>query len=222
MKKRLLFITVIALMIGMCGCMDNNKSSIIADQARTYLREKYDQDFQTISIIDKSIDVPFEELCFRPDNYPEEVVTVYRYKSKDGEGHYFTDDFYRVIIRDDYKTKIQTIIDGKLKRNIFCFNFTASYFPDELDVSYGLDKALENFHVSLFANIYVFVPQNENGITENTGDALENEFRNNSIDCYFAIYEVDNSSFDSLTEENCKSYLSDHYELKPVCKRTVK
>lgn len=218
-RLALVFILISSIMVGVCGCMGEGKSST-AEQALAYLQDKYNQEFQIISSIDSSLDVPYDEIFFQTSTYPNETVTVFR--KKDNNGFYFVDDYYKLIVSDEYNELLQSVIGSCLSEKKVYFDFTADYYPAELDASYSLVDALNNFSDSLFANIYVFVPSSTSDMSEKLRSEIENTLRSNGMICYFALYEINDNDYSSLDSNSYEEYLSSNYQLNPVFKTTVR
>ena len=194
------------------------KTSVV-EQALTYLQNKYDQNFTIIASIDGSLDVPYDEMFFQSESYPGEIITVYR--KKDHNEFYFFDDFYKVIVNDEYDRLLQSVVSGILNENKIYFNFVASYFPTELDASYNLEEARNSFDLSFAANIYVFVPNGRFDISEDMCKEIESALRSCEIHGYFALYEIEDVDYSSLSKNSYESYLSGHYQSNPVFKVTL-
>lgn len=201
--------------------MNSDEARRIAEQAQTYLQKKYNQDFQIISLIDKSIDVPYEEIHLCPATNPEDMVTVYHSQELNDENFYFSDNYYRIIVRDEFEKKIHSIIDSRFDRCKIFFGFTASFFPDELDASFSLDDALEKYSDALFVNIFVFIPEENAHAVDSTWKDIWNDYQANRIACYFAFYGLNDTDFHLMDGEAFKHFWSINHAARPIIAKTV-
>lgn len=213
-----IIISILTLM-GMSGCMRGNRANL-NEQAKAYLEEKYNESFTIKASIDKSIDVQYEELFFISETHPDDIVTVYH--EKDDSGYYFQDNYYGILVRNEYEQKLKNIIGKHLENYKVYFNFTASYFPDDLNASSSLSDAMQNYENSFYANVYLFI--SDKSIDGQSADYSEipNELEAQKMYCYFAVYEVTEEKYSSFTEDNYGEYLSSSYKLNPTYKMIVR
>lgn len=221
-KKIFLISVSVLIAVGVCGCTIKNDPYKIEEQTCAYMREKYHQEFQMVSYASGSIDVSFDEISLHSEKFPEADIKVYRDRKADGSGFAYSDNYYGFLVHDAYNEKLHSIIAPQKEQCKFFFSFTASYYPDALNASVGLEEALSKYSESLFTNIFVYIPESDADFSEETWNSIKKELQENKMPCFFAAYVLDEADYDSLCEENYKEYLSKHYKLKSLVSETVR
>lgn len=99
-KYKQLFLLLISLILvmGVCGCMSDNKAEKIKDKALEYLNDNYDDTFTALGYSDGDWAYDYSTVNFTSKKYSASVeVRVY-----EENGIYsFKDDYFKLIMNDD-------------------------------------------------------------------------------------------------------------------------
>lgn len=220
MKKTVLFLMVVSLMIGVCGCgMKSN------DEKRSFvlkhMENKYSGSFEIVSFIAKNIDMPYDELVIQ-DQYGNKF---FAYIKEDEHGNEIVQDaYYGVLKADDYDKILRSILDKYFSDYKFFSNFTAGYFDNKYDCNYALSDALKENKVQFFSDNYVFIcEENLMSMDEAVYDKLTSEFEDNGLTLYIAVYSVSAEELNRIDEaEDVNLFLPGDYKVNPVFKKTIK
>lgn len=88
-EKIAIGIVSIILMLGMCGCMSNNNDSkkdvvqqegSVKDMMMEHMREKYNEEFEFVSINTEVWTAPYTEMIVKSEKFPNHRIVVQRYK----------------------------------------------------------------------------------------------------------------------------------------------
>ena len=108
-KKIVILFFSLLMLLGVNGCM-NNKIDY-SGEAKKYLENKYNQDFSLVEVIYPSVDIPYAEILFQSERYPNETIIVCR------ESGTFSDNYYGIMARDVCRTKISFILNKYFEEN---------------------------------------------------------------------------------------------------------
>ena len=89
-EKIAIGIVSIILMLGMCGCMSNSndsknkdvvqKEGSVKDMMTEHMREKYNEEFEFVSINTEVWTAPYTEMIVKSEKFPNHRIVVQRYK----------------------------------------------------------------------------------------------------------------------------------------------
>ena len=192
MKRTVLFLMVIFLIIGACGCgmkrIKNEKNNITP-----YLEEKYRESFTLVSYEIRSIDVPYDEaVCV---NVHGEKVKVYvRYEDT---GVVMFDDYYGTLKMPEYYENLQYVLK---EQNIACMLFTqfnANYFNPKYNHETPLLQAMEESKDQFYTRTTLFVRETEQ-FGQVAFERLCDILLAKNMTMYLAVYKVDESTYSIL------------------------
>ena len=216
MKKIVLFLFVIFLMMGECGCgMKNTKAVVLS-----HLESKYGGSFEMISFHGRNIDMPYDEIVMQ-DQYGNKF---YVYIEKDDNGkEVIKDQYYGILKEDEYAQIVRDILDKYLQDYKFFPNFTASFFDNKYDGEYALSDALREEKYQFFSNNYIFMSEdNLRSVSESTFDELTKELENNGFSMFIAIHSVSSEELNNIDEtKDVNNFLPDDYPVDPVYEKTI-
>jgi len=133
MKKTILFLMVIFLMIGACGCMLNNnenKAEIIKDAALKHLEQNYSDSFKPLGYVSDDWAYDYSTVSFESKKYDDTVeVRVY---SGDSE-YIFEDNYFTLVMHDDSEEFFDRIIRGYGLSAVVKTKFVSFSLPKNLD-----------------------------------------------------------------------------------------
>lgn len=219
MKKTVLFLMVISLMIGVCGCgmKSNNEKK---NSALNHMESKYGGSFEIVSFTSKNIDMPYDELVIQ-DQYGN---NFFAYIKDDGYGNEIVQDaYYGVLKADDYDKILRSILDKYFTDYKFFSHFTASYFDNKYDSNYALSDALKENKAQFFSDNYVFIcEENQMPMDETAYEKLTHEFEDNGLSLYIAVYNVSAEELNRIDEtKDVNFFLPSDYRVNPVFKKTI-
>ena len=220
MKKTVLFLMVIFLMIGACGCGMRNIDERKA-VALNHIEDKYSGTFEVVSFTSKNIDIPYDEIVMRDQNGKKFFV----YIDEDDDGNErIQDGYYGVLKADEYRKTLITILDKYFTNYKFFTNFTANYFDNKYDENYDLSVALRTDKTQFFSKNYIFVSEEclEN-VSQTVYEELSKELESNVLTLYIAIYRVGIGEIGNIDEtKDVNLFLPDDYRAEPEFKITIK
>ncbi len=209
MKKIVLNLTCFIILVGFITSCSNN----IPQKAKKYLENKYGESFILNSSIGSSTDQSNYEIFFYSESHPNNIVKVY-YENKE-----FKDNYYGILINDEYKLMLDSILNKHFNQIKYYFNFTANYFDSSLVNKNQFQDAISHFKESFYSNTLIFI-NDDNNLTEYEFNNILNELQNKGLTGYIAIYRLSTSEYDSITDSNYNKFLSESYEIKPIFKAT--
>ena len=217
MKKTVLFLLVIFLVIGACGCgmktMKNERNNIVP-----YLEEKYGEEFTLVSYDMRSIDVPYDEaICVNALGQKLKVYVDY----EDGST-VITDNYYGTLRMPQYREVLQEIFKVIPCDFKFCTHFTAGFFDSEYDKDTPLSVALAEKKAQFFTNTFFFVPEDAE-IDETMLSQIREACLAKNITMYFAVYKMDAQTYAAIDEtQQGSTYIRFEDGDKPLYEITIK
>ncbi len=192
----------------------NNKIDY-SGEAKKYLENKYNQDFSLVEVIYPSVDIPYAEILFQSERYPNETIIVCR------ESGTFSDNYYGIMARDVCRTKISFILNKYFEENKFTFNFGASYFPDEATDIDKFDEYRVKYPYHFDVNVHVLVRRSD-AINEELFNDVCSDFESNKYCGYIALYEISSEEYDRLDSQNSIDQYVDDYPTIPPFNKVLK
>ncbi len=116
MNKRIPLLFMVAIiMMGVCGCMTNNRSNSaesVRDSALSYLCGKYNDTFVAKGYSDSNWAYDYAAVTFFSEKFPEELVEVRVYKNEDGT-YRFEDNYFRFSMADSAVCYLESLLEHK-------------------------------------------------------------------------------------------------------------
>ncbi|MBP3441240.1 MAG: hypothetical protein J6L62_00415 [Clostridia bacterium] len=189
-------------------------------QALNHLNEKYDEPFEVISHIPKSIDVGYDEIICK--NTRNEKIRVLIY---DDENNYeIHDDYYGTLKKAEYKNLLSDSISAGISEYKHFVSFRAGHFDNEYTKDISLSVALKENPTQFYCNNYIFVSETvAEQFTESAFDEICNDLKSRGYSLYLAVYKVSDSDFAEINEdESIDTYLSHNGSQTLLFKAIVK
>ena len=220
MKKTVLFLMVIFLMIGACGCgmRNTDEKKVIA---LNHIEDKYSGSFEVVSFTSRNIDMPYDEIVMMDRRGNKFFVYI---EEDDNGNEIIQDGYYGVLKAGEYRETIENILDKYFTNYKFFSNFTASYFDNKYDEAYDLSEALRVDKTQFFSKNYVFVSEEclEN-MSQTVYEELSSEFESNGLSLYIAVYRASVDEIAGIDEtKDVNLFLPDDYRVEPEFKSTIK
>lgn len=130
--KRLAFLLIALLSIGVCGCMsgeDTNQPERMKDMALAYLNEHYDDVFMPLSYFDGDWAYEYESITFTSEKFPDAIVEVRGYKNDNGS-YRFKDNYYHCYMLDGAVSYGKELLAGE--NTVVKVRFANTVWSDEL------------------------------------------------------------------------------------------
>lgn len=155
MKKTVLFLVVILLLVGICGCdmktVSNEENDIVP-----FLQEKYGDTFTLLSYNVRNIDIPYDEaVC---ENSAGQKVKVY--VDYERGLAVLSDDYYGVLKLPEYSSNLRLIVDEYCNDYKLFTQFSANYFDGNYKKDTELKIALSENREQFYTRTVLFVPDN--------------------------------------------------------------
>lgn len=134
-KYKQLFLLLISLILimGVCGCMSNNKSNKAEetkDKALEYLNANYEDAFKALGYSDGDWAYDYSTVNFASEKYSESVeVRVY----EENGTYSFTDDYFKLYMENDAVTYFKNIVSKFGKECEIKVRFTSPELPASLN-----------------------------------------------------------------------------------------
>ena len=218
MKKILLYLAVIFLMIGVCGCMkgDLNQKELAID----HLENKYNEDFEIVSFESRNIDMNYDEVICKNDE--GEKITVYM--GEEENELVIVDNYYGIIKRAEYKKILSEVFDDFFPEYMHFFSFTASYYDNKFTKDVDIASALLENKEQFFSRNYIFINESSaEHLNESIFKDVCDAIKKRNLSLWVSIYSVSDDEF-ALMDENqdVDKYLPDDYDIEPLFKETIK
>ncbi len=206
-----------AVLLGTSGCFGGTNRK--KEKVLSHLESKYGESFEIVSFYGENIDMPYDEIICQNKNGELFSVSI----ENDGLKQIIHDDYYGIVIADEYREYVEEILDHYISDYKYFFNFTCGHFEDEFDASTQLSEALDVNATGMFTNNIVFVNQNTaKQLDEALFDALCNELRENSLEIYLAIYEKDDSEYAIIDEtQDVNQYILNDFGSVKIFAETI-
>lgn len=199
MKKTVLFIVLLMMTIGVCGCMRNKKVS--TNDVDTYLKDKYGNDFTYLS----------------KGNDPWAATTT-TYKYSDSEKNVFQVQVTGEYIADNYNSvlfdsEIQDYINSNIKTRCKVYASTEGEFSGK---SGKFDDC--NEYVGKCAVISLVIYLTDNGVKDQLSDELSELLPDSTLNVVLKIVSEEIYSGKSLADSDHTEYSdiisSDSFRIK--------
>lgn len=224
--KVIITVILVCSLILSAGCMStrygdyfNNNSTVFSKSSENvlnYLSNKYpnESSFTIDEQVGYGVDVNYTEYYCHSANNQRFVV----YENEDGS---FQDNYYGVLIYDDYKNRLDNILSDYFDNYKVYIRFTSNFFDDDIIDVDKFDDYLENDPQQFFADYFIFVSEDdkEKLISLDTSK-LNRELRGEFVNYFISINIVDDNVFNSDTLLNENTYLS--VEKTKVYSETIK
>ncbi len=204
-----IFLTVAIILIsGVSGCMDKNYD--FAGEAQKYLENKYHQKFDLVTVIYPSMDIPYAEILFSSDAYPNEKIVVCR------DSGTFSDNYYGIMAKAVCRDRIQTILNRHIQDAKFTFYFTSSYFPDEAVDMDDFDSYRVRYPEHFRTDIHILVPSSA-GQDQKLFDAVCSDLQSEHFGGYVALYPLAPEQYGALdSQESVDQYVDSYSSVPPL------
>lgn len=219
MKKHICAVAFVSaiILLSTCGCaggIEGQKKKVLE-----HLESKQGESFEIVSFYGENIDMPYDEIVCKNQNGD----LFYSYIKKENGKQVIHDDYFGIVIADEYRMHVEEILDRYISDYKYFFNFNCGHFDDNFDASTKLPEALETNQDQMFSNSYIFVNKSTAAkIDDATFDAMCSELRESGLLLYVAIYQKDDSDYEIIDETHeVDSYLPDDYRIDPIFKRTI-
>lgn len=220
MKKTGLFLLVLLLMIGVCGCgMKSSEAEKVV--ALNHVENKYGGSFEVVSYTAKNIDLPYDEVLMQDQAGSKFFV----YIKEDENGKMVVQDgYYGILKADEYHQILRDILDKHFTDYKLFSHFTASYFDNEYDGNYDLRDALKMNKAQFFSRNYIFVDEDDlSAVSEAAYEELSQEFEAHGLSLYIVVYSTSKEELETIDEtEDVNLFLPDDYRVNPIFKNTIK
>ena len=218
MKKTVLFLLVVSLMMGVCGCMSNYEQQKAA--ALEHLEEKYGKTFEIESFTARNMDMPYD-LYIMKDAAGNNFSLTVRY-AKDGKTE-IRDGYYGIAKAEEYQKQLRDVLDRHFVQYKLFTVFTAGYFDNRYDKDYPLAEALKENNMQFFSNNYLFIDGDTAAKTDpQVYEQICSELEQRGLTLYLAIHSVTGEQLQSIDEaEEAERYLPEDYRNGPVFEKTV-
>lgn len=181
----------------------NNNSTVFSKSSENvlnYLSNKYpnESSFTIDEQVGYGVDVNYTEYYCHSANNQRFVV----YENEDGS---FQDNYYGVLIYDDYKNRLDNILSDYFDNYKVYIRFTSNFFDDDVIDVDKFDDYLENDPQQFFADYFIFTDDAVDNLDiDKLTDDLKNEFKN----YFISINIVDTYTLNSDELLNEDTYLS--------------
>ncbi len=213
-KKFLLISSLILICIGVSGCM-KNIGKRLEEEALAYLEEKYDETFHLVSMNERGVDIPYDQLFFYSESHENEIFKVY--KGDDS----FTDNYYGVLIADDYQAILEDSISTYIPDFKVYFVFPVWSFNNEFTQDTDLYAAMSQNKEQFYATVNLF-SHKETKLSESQFQALCQALSDRGLTLSLYYDEIPAEDYATLNKDNYKDYLEEHYDLDPIYKKKIR
>lgn len=216
-KSAILMALVIVLcvsLLGGCAVSDSlyekAEEELIStkDVFLAHMEGKYDTIFFPISYSSTGVVTNEEFRCYAIGTDPErDYVTVVR-RDENGE-EVFYDDYFGILIRDEYQNRVQDICDSAVEESkAFVYQYSAPYFSNSLTEENTLDDAIA-LGESITASKYVFIEVNpgDEEAFERICDQIHAKMTEAELTGFISFMGLAEGHLQNITEDNYMDYL---------------
>lgn len=217
MKKTVLFLMVIVLMMGVCGCgmktVTNERNNVVP-----FLQDKYEETFTLVSYEIRSMDIPYDEaVCTNALGQKVKVYIDY-----EDEHVVMTDDYYGILKMPQYSANLRAVLE---EYNVECKMFTrfaANYFAGTYDHNTELSQAMAENTEQFYTRTFLFIPESTQ-IKENVFVQLRETLLLKNMTMYLAVYQVDENIYATIDEnQEASVYIKSEDGVKPLYEDIIK
>lgn len=148
-KRSISLLSMIILITGVYGCMNQEKDKVIKDpeevkdqlttnpeeskdQIIAFLEKKYGKEFVPLSIEMDRWPYQWDELSVYPKGGDKEKDGFNAYRERKDDKYLFSDSYFGVLIHDEYEQKIREIAKEYFPECKITIIFASDIFPNEL------------------------------------------------------------------------------------------
>lgn len=204
-------IYALAIWILFCGCMGMNQmqealDQEISDSAEAYLahmEKKYGVSFLPVSYASGSYVTNEEFRCYAEGTDRErDIVSVFR--KEENREEVFYDDYFGVMIRDEYRNRVEKICDDVTgESKAYVYRYTASWFDNSLTSGSTIDDAIamgENINASKYV-FFEVTPGSEQDF-EAACDRICERLKADSLTGYVTFFGLAEGELKNIREDN--------------------
>lgn len=196
MKKIWIPLVLLAVMMGVTGCMINRTS--FQEEAVSYMEEKYDESFTWIDPVDGQLGSSRKRGYVSSSNFPGEKILV---EGDRGEKETFRDNYVAYLQNAEACQELQTIASAVDE------NWKAFCSPEEIGLSLGKEASALEYLQNGACLTSLFVPRE--GWLEARDTKME-EFRRvlweKGISANITVYTLPAGELSSLTRDTYSGY----------------
>lgn len=204
------------------GCVNTNNNifnhNYTDNSVINYLNSKYpnEGEFEVYEKIGPGLDADYTEYhCYSNKSSDKNFVV---YKNSDGS---YQDNYYSVLIYDDYKNKLDSVLSKYFDDYKVYIRFTSNFFDDDVVDADKFDYYLHNDPQQFFADYFIFVSEDDTEkLVSLDTSKLNRELQGEFVNYFISINIVDDNVFNSDTLLNENTYLS--VEKTKVYSETIK
>lgn len=207
-------IFLLILFIGGCVGMNHLEQKIKqqfsnnTDIFLAHMEEKYGIHFLPISYTSSSAVVNEEFRCYAEGTNPDkDYVSVFR-KEENGKTVFY-DDYFGIIIRDEYQKRVQNICNEAVgESKAYIHKYSVSYFDNSLTAQNTIDDAI-SIGESINAVKYIFfeVETGEEQKFVDISNQICNELFQNKFPGIVMFFGLAEGELDNITTENFLTYI---------------
>lgn len=201
---------IMAMLLGVSGCMGESKAERIADEMLDYMSAKYGEDFVAISLHTKGVEMGYDELvCYEANSSPlTDKVYVRRYTTDDGIE--FHDSYWGILIRSQLEKEINDVCLSYFTTSVTYASMSVHTFNDELKEDSSLEDGLA-MGESIHATVFIYVESKENNNVDEYArtvlEIIKRKFPHNVM----RLFYVTDGTCEKINRNNYNSFLNDYY-----------
>lgn len=147
LKRSISLLSMMILIIGVCGCMNKEKDKVTKnaeevkvttnpeeakEQIIGFLEKKYGKEFVPLSIEMDRWPYHWDDISVYPKDGDKEKDGFNAYRERKDDKYVFSDSYFGVLIHDEYEQKIQEIAKEYFPDCKITIIFASDIFPNEL------------------------------------------------------------------------------------------
>jgi len=223
-EKIAIGIVSIILMLGMCGCMSNSNDSknkdvvkqegSVKDMMTEHMREKYNEEFEFVSINTEVWTAPYTEMIVKSEKFPDHRIVVQRYK----ETGAIVDNYMDFHMKERIEKELTEIVKEIYPKSKVFYRPGGRPVPNSVTPDISIAEYSIETIIGLALTICIEDPDYETNKDEKI-EELRNALEERRYICNLDVFYIKEGKIDLINDDNRREVLTGPHNAEWVLMR---